>query len=49
MWDRWQRSESLKNIGRAFDRLSSSIFGQFASTGGIRPAPRKRAHLALSL
>ena len=49
MWDRWQRGESLNAIGRAFDRPSSSIFGQFAPTGGIRPVPRKRSHLALSL
>ena len=49
MWDRWQRGESLNAIGRAFDRSSSSIFGQIAPTGGIRPAPRKRSRLALSL
>ncbi len=44
MWDRWQRRESLNAIGRAFDRPSSSIFGQFAPTGGIRPVQRKRSH-----
>jgi len=49
MWDRWQRGESLNAIGRAFDRPSSSIFGQLAPTGGIRPAPRKRSRLALTL
>ena len=49
MWDRWQRGESLKAIGRAFGRPSSSIFSQFAPTGGIRPVRRKRSHLALSL
>jgi len=49
IWDRWQRGESLKAIGRAFDRGSSSIFGQLAPTGGIRPAPRRRSRLALSL
>ena len=49
MWDRWQRGESLNQIGRAFDRPSSSIFGQFAPTGGIRPSPRKRSRLALSI
>ena len=49
MWDRWQRGESLNSIGRSFDRPSSSIFNQLAPTGGIRPAPRKRSHLALSL
>ena len=25
MWDRWQRGESLKSIGRLFDRGSDSI------------------------
>ena len=49
MWDRWQRRESLNAIGRAFDRPSSSIFGQLAPTGGIRPPPRRRARLALTL
>jgi IS30 family transposase len=49
MWDRWQRGESLKEIGRAFDRPSSSIYGQLSPTGGIRPAPRRRSGLALTL
>jgi len=46
MWDRWQRGESLNAIGRLFDRPSSSIFGQLAPTGGIRPAPRRRSRRA---
>ena len=49
IWDRWQRGESLNAIGRAFDRPSSSIFGQLAPTGGIRPPPRQRSRLALTL
>jgi IS30 family transposase len=49
MWDRWQRGVSLKQIGRAFDRGSSSIYGQLAPTGGIRPPPRQRSRLALTL
>ncbi len=49
MWDRWQRGESLKEIGRAFDRPSSSIFGQLSSTGGIRPPTPRRSRLALTL
>jgi len=48
MWDRWQKGESLTSIGRAFDRPSSSIFGQLAPTGGIRPPKRSRSRLALS-
>jgi hypothetical protein len=27
MWDRWQKGESLRAIGRVYDRHSSSIFG----------------------
>ena len=49
MWDRWQRGESIKSIGRAFDRPSSSIFGQLAPSGGIRPSPQRRSRLALTL
>ncbi len=49
LWDRWQRGESLKAIGRAFGKPSSSIYFQLAPHGGIRPAPRRRSRLALSL
>ena len=49
LWDRWQRGESLKAIGRAFDKPSSSIYFQVAPHGGIRPAPRRRSRLALTL
>ena len=49
IWDRWQRGESLNSIGRLFDRPSSSIFNMLAPTGGIRPPPRQRSCLALTL
>ena len=49
LWDRWQRGESLKAIGRAFSKPSSSIYFQLAPRGGIRPAPRRRSRLALTL
>jgi len=49
LWDRWERGESLKAIGRAFDKPSSSIYFQLAPHGGIRPAPRRRSKLALTL
>ena len=49
LWDRWQRGESLKAIGRAFGKPSSSIYVQLAPHGGIRPAPRRRSRLALRL
>ena len=49
LWDRWQRGESLRAIGRAFGKPSSSIHFQVAPHGGIRPAPRRRSRLALTL
>ena len=49
MWDRWQHGESISAIGRVFDRPSSSIFSQLSPTGGIRPPPRHRTRLALTL
>ena len=49
MWDRWLQGDSLKDIGRYFDRPSSSIYGQLSPTGGIRPPDRKRSRLALTL
>ena len=51
LWDRWQRGASLKAIGRAFDKPSSSIYftQNRAPHGGIRPAPLRRSRLALTL
>ncbi len=49
LWDRWRRGESLKAIGRAFGKPSSSIHFQVSPHGGIRPAPRRRSKLALTL
>jgi len=49
IWNRWKKGESLKSIGRLFDRPSSSIFNILAPTGGIRPPLRKRPHWALTL
>jgi DNA-binding CsgD family transcriptional regulator len=49
LWDRWKRGESLKAIGRAFGKPSSSIYFQVAPHGGIRPAQRRRSRLALTL
>ena len=41
--------ESLKGIGRAFGKPSSSVYFQVAPYGGIRPAARRRSRLALAL
>src|SRR5947207_13451228 len=46
---RWKRGESLKAIGRAFGKQSSSIYFLVAPHGGIRPAERRRSRLALTL
>ncbi len=49
LWERWQRGESLKAIGRVFGKPSSSIYFQVAPHGGIRPSARRRSRLALTL
>jgi hypothetical protein len=49
VWDRWQRGEGLKLIGRVFDRMSGAIFAHLKPHGGIWPAPRRRSRRALSL
>ena len=49
VWDRWQRGEGLKLIGRVFDRSSGAIFQHLKPHGGIRPAPRRRSRRTLSL
>lgn len=49
MWDRWQQGESLHAIARLFDRHHPSIAGILSRTGGIRPKPRVRSRLSLTL
>jgi IS30 family transposase len=49
MWERWQNGDSLHQIAQLFDRNHPSIQRILAETGGIRPAPRNRSRLALSL
>ena len=49
IWDRWRKGEGLKSIGRVFGKTSSSIFAHICPTGGIRPPPRRRSRLALTL
>jgi len=49
IWDRWQRGESMRSIGRVFDRQSSSVFSVISPTGGIRPPDRRRGQGALTL
>ena len=47
--DRWQRGESLRAIGRAFGKPSSSIYHQLSPHSGIRPAYSRRSRLVLTL
>jgi IS30 family transposase len=50
MWDRWQKGESMNEIGRSFGiQGHSSIQNIFSETGGMRPAERRRATRSLSL
>ena len=49
IWDRLRRGEGLKSIGRVFGKTSSSIFAHIRPSGGIRPPPRRRSRLALTL
>ena len=48
-WDRWPRGESMRSIGRLFERESSSIYALLQPSGGIRPPTRTRSRFALSL
>ena len=49
IWDRWQRGESLHQIGQRLATRHSSIRQVLVRTGGIRPPPRHRAIRALTL
>ena len=49
IWDRWQRGEGLRLIGRVFGRTSSAVFQHLKPHGGIRPAGRRRSRRALSM
>jgi IS30 family transposase len=49
MWERWQKGDALQAIARLFDRGHSSVQRILSETGGIRPPPRRRSRLALTL
>ena len=49
MWERWQKGDSLQQIAQLFDRNHGSIQRILAESGGIRPDPRYRSRLALTL
>jgi len=49
VWDRWEKGESLNSIARSLERGHSAVQGMLSRTGGIRPAPKRRSRLALTL
>jgi len=49
MWERWKQGWTLHEIGKLFDRSHPSIQRILAESGGIRPAQRERAAIALTL
>lgn len=49
MWERWKQGDSLQMIAQLFDRNHSSVQSILAESGGIRPSPRRRSRLALTL
>ncbi len=49
VWQRWRAGQSLSEIGRAFEKHSSSIHCVVSATGGLLPRMRKRRSSALTL
>ena len=50
LWDRWKSGQCIADIARALERRNKSgVYRLLALTGGIAPASRRRAPLALSL
>src|SRR5438270_11271148 len=50
LWDRWKSGQCVADIARALERRNKSgVYRLLAINGGIAPAPRRRAPLALSL
>ena len=49
VWRRWKAGQTLHEIGRAFGRPHTSIRCLVSRYGGIAPAVRRRALLALTL
>jgi IS30 family transposase len=48
LWARWRRGESLRDIARALNRVSSSVYDIVGAEGGIAPRPHRRSRLALT-
>ena len=50
LWERWRSGECVADIARALERRNKSgVYRVLALNGGIAPAPRRRAAVALRL
>ena len=50
LWDRWKNGQCIADIARALERRNKSgVYRVLALNGGIAPAARRRAPLALAL
>ena len=50
LWDRWKNGQCVADIARALERRNKSgVYRVLALTGGIAPAERRRAPVALGL
>src|SRR6059036_3072168 len=50
LWDRWRNGQCIADIARALERRNKSgVYRVLALNGGITPAARRRAPVALRL
>jgi IS30 family transposase len=49
MWDRWRKSDLIREIAQLFDRHHSSVHGIFARFGGMRTPVRRRSARSLTV
>src|SRR6266705_3023101 len=50
LWERWKSGQCVADIARALERRNKSgVYRVLALNGGIAPAPRRRASVALRL
>src|SRR5215471_13306810 len=50
LWERWKSGQCVADIARALERRNKSgVYRVLAGNGGIAPAPRRRALVALQL
>src|SRR5215471_18674321 len=50
LWERWKSGQCVADIARALERRNKSgVYRVLAGNGGIAPAPRRRALVALRL